>query len=211
MLEVLKKDCTFECPIDAETAKLRVQLGWDEKEQSLKERIKGRMEAAAMGASSKTFDLNLAAILEFNDGTKPELVFHRSASGCGEDEAGTVLLSNDDRTGFGKGSDETIEIHLADVPFNVERIVLFMNIGSANMFGQHLADVDGVFAQIENADTCAVLMREEDAFKSEEAKEYCAYAFAQVCREEKGWVLRGLSRYSCEDCEHDTLKAFMED
>lgn len=205
--KVLEKECSFERVLGADVTALRVKLGWDEKEATLAERIKGHLQEAATGISAASFDLNLAAILEYADGTKPELVFHHGAGGCGKDEAGSVLLSHDDRTGAGAGSDETLQIHLADVPEAVERIVLFVNISSANLVHQRLADVPNVFVQIESEDDCAVLFREEDAFKSEDATAYCCYTFAAVCRTESGWVLRGMARYSCEDCEQDTMTA----
>lgn len=204
---VLEKECAFERALGADVTALRVKLGWDGKEASLAERIKGHLQEAATGISAASFDLNLAAILEYADGTKPELVFHHGVGSCGEDEAGSVLLSRDDRTGAGDGSDETLRIQLADVPEAVERIVLFVNISSANLVHQHLADVSNVFVQIESEDDCSVLFREEDAFRSEEAASYCCYTFAALCRTESGWVLRGMARYSCEDCEQDTMKA----
>ncbi len=210
MANVLEKECTFECALNETVTHLCVKLGWDPKKQDLKGRIQGQIETAMMGASEKNYDLNLAAILEYSDGTKPELVFHNKTNSTGSDEANSILLSADDRTGFHKGSDETITIKLDDVPSNVKRIVLFMNIGSANMLGQTLGEVEGVFVQIENADDCAVLLREEEAFKNEDAKKYCAYTFAEICHEEAGWVLRGVARYSDEDREQETLKALIE-
>lgn len=211
MANVLEKECTFVCALDETVTHLCVKLGWDPKKQNLKGRIQGQIETAMLGASDKNYDLNLAAILEYSDGTKPELVFHNSTNSTGSDEANSVLLSADDRTGFHKGSDEMITIKLEDVPSNVKRIVLFMNIGSANMLGQKLSDVEGVFIQIENSDDCSVLLREEEAFKNEDAKDYCEYTFAEICREETGWVLHGLSRYSDEDREQETLKALIQE
>lgn len=209
MANVLEKENTFVCALDENVTGLNVLLGWDEKKESLKNRIQGRFEVATTGVSAKSYDLNLAAILEYTDGTKPELVFHHGASGRGADEAGSVILGTDDRTGFGGGSDETITIRLNNIPANVGRVVLFMNIGGANLVEQKLADVDGVFVQIETANDCKTLLREEEAFHTEEAGNYCCLTFAALCREEGGWVLRGMSRYSDEDREGETLKAFL--
>ncbi len=207
---VLEKENTFEKALGADVTELSVKLGWDEKEASLAERLKGRLEEAATGISGKSFDLNLAAILEYTDGTKPELVFHRGVSGCGADESGSVELGRDNRTGARAGSDESLHICLADVPSNVGRILLFVNITGANEVHQSFADVHHVFVQIEDDATCAVLLREEEAFQAECAAEYCCYTFAALCRTEEGWVLRGMARYSHEDNEQDTLKAFTE-
>lgn len=207
---VLEKECSSEQALGVDVTGLCVKLGWDEKDASLAERIKGRLEEAATGISAASFDLNLAAILEYTDGTKPELVFHHGVGGCGSDEAGSVVLGRDDRTGAGGGSDESLHIRFADVPETVGRILLFVNISGANLVHQSFADVHNVFVQIENEENCAVLFREEDAFKAECAAEYCCYTFAAVCRTEAGWVLRGMARYSHEDKEQDTLKAITE-
>lgn len=207
---ILEKECTFEQTLEAQVEGLCVKLGWDEKDAGLAERIKGRLEEAATGISGSSYDLNLAAVLEYTDGTKPELVFHCGTSGCGSDEAGSVVLSRDDRTGAGVGSDETLKIHFADVPANVGRILLFVNISGASVVGQSFADVDNVFVQIENEDNCQVLFREEDAFKAECAGDYCCYTFAALCRTEEGWTIKGMARYSNEDNEQETLKAITE-
>lgn len=208
--DVLEKECTFEQALKTRSARLCVKLGWDEKDADLIERVKARMEEAVAGISAKSYDLNLAAILEYTDGTKPELVFHRGVSGCGFDKAGSVILSRDDRTGVGAGSDEVLHIRLEDVPENVGRILLFVNISGANLMHQSFADVQNVFVQIENEENCAVLFREEDAFTAECAGDYCCYTFAAICRAEAGWVIRGMARYSCEDREQDTMEALLK-
>ena len=205
----VEKYCTFAYPLGEGVRLLRVKLGWDMKEQSFKERLQGRMEIAMTGSSKNIYDLNLAAIVEYSDGSKPELIYHHGLSGHGCDETGSILLGKDDRTGFGTGSDETMDIHMLTLDESVSRIILFMNIGGANAMRQKLADVDGVFVQIENVDRAEVILREEEAFKTEEAKKFCEYTFAEICREKTGWVLRGRRRYSVEDNEHQTLRAEM--
>ena len=208
MEKVLEKENVLHMAIDNKNAVLQVELGWDEKEGSLKDQLRGRLEVATMGVSDKAFDLNLAAILLHSDGTEPELVCHESANGRGYDVAGAVVLGPDDRTGRHSGSDEHLRVDLAKVPENVEKIVLFMNIHGANTVHQHLSDVENVFVQVQNLEDCKVYLREEAAFTCECAKDYCCYTFGALVRENDGWALQGMARYSCEDNVHETLKAY---
>ncbi len=204
---VLETENTYESAIENGDAELRVKLGWKRKEGSLKERFQGRLETAALGGSRKNYDLNLAAILTYSDATKPELVAHRGAGGRGKDAAGSVQLSRDDRVGK---DGEELRIRLNKVPPNVERIVLFMNVGGANAMGQSLADVQGVYAQVQDAGTRKVYLREEEAFRADCAREYCCYTFAALCRSKDGWRVKGLSRWSDEDREQNTLAAMTQ-
>ena len=204
----LRLENSFEVEVE-EDAVVHVQLGWDMKRGGLKEKIEGQVAAAVIGISEKEYDLNLAAIVE-HDTQEAELVFHHGPGGHGADESGAVLLSKDDRSGFGGGSDEDLRVRLKELPESVRRIVFFMNIGGANVLDQHLTDVDNVFVQIQNDKNCKVYLREEEAFRAERAKEYCCYTFAELCRKGKGWVLCGVSRYSREDSELETMRAFCD-
>ena len=179
----LRLENSFEVEVE-EDAVVHVQLGWDMKRGGLKEKIEGQVAAAVIGISEKEYDLNLAAIVE-HDTQEAELVFHHGPGGHGADESGAVLLSKDDRSGFGGGSDEDLRVRLKELPESVRRIVFFMNIGGANVLDQHLTDVDNVFVQIQNDKNCKVYLREEEAFRAERAQEYCCYTFAELCRKGK--------------------------
>ena len=86
-----------------------------------------------------------------------------------------------------------------------------MNIAGAHSADKNLYDVQNVFVQIEDEESCKVLYREEEAFTNEYAKDYCSYTFCgAVERKKSGWMLRGASRYSCEDNELDTLDALIK-
>lgn len=101
-------------------------------------------------------------------------------------------------------------IHLGKIPEDVRRVILFMNIAGAHSADKNLYDVQNVFVQIEDEESCKVLYREEEAFTNEYAKDYCSYTFAELWNEKSGWMLRGASRYSCEDNELDTLDALIK-
>ena len=55
--------------------KLTVGIGWDAKKVDLKKKIKIAIDNIMSATSEDTYDLNLAAIVEHNDGSDPELVF----------------------------------------------------------------------------------------------------------------------------------------
>ena len=55
--------------------KLTVGIGWDAKKVDLKKKIKIAIDSIMSATSEDTYDLNLAAIVEHNDGSDPELVF----------------------------------------------------------------------------------------------------------------------------------------
>lgn len=54
--------------------KLTVGIGWDAKKVDLKKKIKIAIDNIMSATSEDTYDLNLAAIVEHNDGSDPELV-----------------------------------------------------------------------------------------------------------------------------------------
>ena len=206
--ETLVLESSIVVPVKKRDTTLTVKLGWDAKSGTPKEKIKGVVEGMVLGISDNSYDLNLAAVVEYDGGKKPELVFHGQRSRA--DSTGSIVLKKDSRTVIGAGSDETMVIHLGKIPEDVRRVILFMNIAGAHSADKNLYDVQNVFVQIEDEESCKVLYREEEAFTNEYAKDYCSYTFAELWNEKSGWMLRGASRYSCEDNELDTLDALIK-
>ena len=90
---------------------IMVGLGWD-------------VNAFDTGAD---FDLDAAAFMLGSNGKCPtdkEFVFYGNL----EHPSGAVKHMGDNRTGDGEGDDEEMEIALADVPANVERIAFTVTI-----------------------------------------------------------------------------------
>lgn len=79
--------------------KLTVGIGWDAKKVDLKKKIKIAIDNIMSATSEDTYDLNLAAIVEHNDGSDPELVFW----GHKYSRSDSVVLKGDDRTGQKEG------------------------------------------------------------------------------------------------------------
>lgn len=194
--------------LSKEVTTLIVELSWKQKEGSRLEHLKGLAESMMMGASEKSFDLNLAAILEYSDEKKPELIFHNKEHSSDSNSA--VLLGKDRRTGSQKGINETIKINMINIPYSAKRITLFTNISEGNALKQHFTDIKEVFVQILNGESHKLYWCEEDAFKSEEAEENCSFAFAEIVPTENGWILRKISNFSKYDSEVDFYNNFIE-
>ena len=171
--------------------KLTVGIGWDAKKVDLKKKIKIAIDNIMSATSEDTYDLNLAAIVEHNDGSDPELVFW-----------------GDDRTGQKEGIDEEMRIYL-DRGENVGRIILFLYIYNGNLHKQCLAEVDNVFALIKCKHTEKVYVREDAIFKAcEDAKHNNCYVFGEVLHNGDEWVVRERSQFLPYDKSEDIFEYY---
>lgn len=115
---------------------IMVGLGWD-------------VNAFDTGAD---FDLDAAAFMLGSNGKCPtdkEFVFY----GKLEHPSGAVKHMGDNRTGDGEGDDEEMEIALADVPANVERIAFTVTIYEAEARRQNFGQVSNAYIRIVDKDT----------------------------------------------------------
>lgn len=115
---------------------IMVGLGWD-------------VNAFDTGAD---FDLDAAAFMLGSNGKCPtdkEFVFY----GNPEHPSGAVKHMGDNRTGDGEGDDEEMEIALADVPANVERIAFTVTIYEAEARRQNFGQVSNAYIRIVDKDT----------------------------------------------------------
>lgn len=115
---------------------IMVGLGWD-------------VNAFDTGAD---FDLDAAAFMLGSNGKCPtdkEFVFY----GNQEHPSGAVKHMGDNRTGDGEGDDEEMEIALADVPANVERIAFTVTIYEAEARRQNFGQVSNAYIRIVDKDT----------------------------------------------------------
>ena len=109
---------------------IMVGLGWD-------------VNAFDTGAD---FDLDAAAFMLGSYGN----LEHPSAS---------VKHMGDNRTGEGEGDDEELEVVLADVPSNVERIAFTVTIYEAEARRQNFGQVSNAYIRIVDKDTNQELIR----------------------------------------------------
>ena len=66
-----------------------------------------------------------------------------------------------------------------------------MNIAGAHSADKNLYDVQNVFVQIEDEESCKSSVQEEEAFTNEYAKDYCSYTFWGAVERKKAagcWV-----------------------
>lgn len=121
---------------------IMVGLGWD-------------VNAFDSGAD---FDLDAAAFMLGANGkcpTEKEFVFYGNL----EHTSGAVKHMGDNLTGEGEGDDEQIEVSLADIPSNVERVAFTVTIYDAEPRRQNFGQVSNSYIRIVDADTDSELIR----------------------------------------------------
>lgn len=121
---------------------IMVGLGWDVNEFD----------------SGADFDLDAAAFMLGANGkcpTEKEFVFYGNL----EHASGAVKHMGDNLTGEGDGDDEQIEVSLAKIPPNVERIAFTVTIYDAEPRRQNFGQVSNSYIRIVDADTDSELIR----------------------------------------------------
>lgn len=121
---------------------IMVGLGWDVNEFD----------------SGADFDLDAAAFMLGANGkcpTEKEFVFYGNL----EHTSGAVKHMGDNLTGEGDGDDEQIEVSLAKIPSNVERIAFTVTIYDAEPRRQNFGQVSNSYIRIVDADTDSELIR----------------------------------------------------
>ncbi|MBR2779410.1 MAG: TerD family protein [Firmicutes bacterium] len=200
--KVVERDNTLRIPVEADAIKLSVELGWDPKAGLLVNKVIDAIEVAATGESKNAYDLDLAAIIEYSNDKKADLIFH--GQGFKFDKAESVVLGADSRTGLHKGVNERITVHLARIPAEVKRILFFVNIHEGEKDLKYLGDVANAFIQIQSDERS--VYSEMEAFKSEDAKDASSLVFAALVRDGDGWVIQGMSRYGAGNDAHDVYE-----
>jgi len=122
--------------------KITVGLGWDTNKYD------GGFE----------FDLDAVAFLLSDTGkvsSEKEFIFYNNPKHTSE----AVIYSGDNRTGVGEGDDETINIDLAKVPNNIQRISFAVTIYDAEKRKQNFGQVSNAFIRVINQVTNEELIR----------------------------------------------------
>jgi len=108
--------------------------------------------------SGADFDLDAAAFMVGANGkcpTEKEFVFYGNLTHPSE----SVKHMGDNLTGEGEGDDEQIEIELAKVPANVEKIAFTVTIYDADVRRQNFGQVSNAFIRIVDETTNTELIR----------------------------------------------------
>ena len=119
-----------------------VGLGWD-------------VNAFDSGAD---FDLDAAAFMVDSNGkcpTEKEFVFYGNL----EHPSGAIKHMGDNRTGDGEGDDEQIEVNLADIPANIEKIAFTATIYDAETWRQNFGQVSNAYIILVNVETNEEIIR----------------------------------------------------
>lgn len=106
---------------------MAVGLGWD-------------AATGIFGGSSIDCDASIALV----SGHDKEIIYY----GNKKSKNGAVLHQGDNLTGEGDGDDEQIFINFANIPSNVDRIVVGVNIYSAEAKRQHFGKIKNCFVRV---------------------------------------------------------------
>ena len=164
---------------------VRMGLGWDAVK---KKGFLGRSKEQAI-------DLDASAVLYDSSGTPVDQIWWKQL----KSQDGTVIHTGDNRTGLGDGDDESIKVHLDQLPANVAVIVFIVN----SFTGQN-------FSQIENA-VCRLV----DESKGQEICRYelsgsgahTAQIMAKVARTAQGWSMTAIGAVASGKTFKDLLPA----
>jgi tellurium resistance protein TerD len=150
-----------------------VGLGWDERTTS--------------GAD---FDLDASAIALGVDGNalspKHFVFFNNLLS-----PDGSIKHTGDNLTGGGDGDDEQIEVGLASVPTEIDRIVFPVSIYEADSRGQAFGQVRNAFIRVVNQADGRELTRYD---LSEDASNETAMIFGELYRNGGEWKFRAVGQ-----------------
>ncbi|HBP63912.1 MAG TPA: stress protein [Desulfosporosinus sp.] len=132
-------------------SKITVGLGWDEVASSAKPKsgILGSLFGGGAGASA-AIDCDASALL-LNDQnkltSKARLVYFGNLQSADK----SVKHSGDNLTGAGEGDDEQIQVDLANVPSEVQKIVFVVNIYDSTKRKQDFGLIANAFIRIVNS------------------------------------------------------------
>lgn len=154
-------------------SKLTVGLGWDVRQSD--------------GAA---FDIDSSAFLLKVDGkvrNDMDFVFYNNLKSTD----GSVAHSGDNRTGAGDGDDETVNIDLAKVPPEVERIAICVTIHDAEARRQNFGQVQRAFVRCVNAANSGEIARFD---LSEDGSTETAMVFGEVYRNGADWKFKAVGQ-----------------
>jgi tellurium resistance protein TerD len=153
--------------------RVMVGLGWD-----------------ARATDGKPFDLDASAFL-LGEGDRvrsdADFIFYNQAEGAG----GAVRHQGDNVTGAGEGDDEQIEVSLASLPAEVQKIAVSVTIHDAESRGQNFGQVSNAFIRVVNADDGQEIARFD---LSEEASTETAMIFGEIYRHGQDFKFRAVGQ-----------------
>jgi tellurium resistance protein TerD len=150
-----------------------IGLGWD-----------------ANSFTGSEFDLDAQAIMVGANGKVPNDGFFVFFNQLKSPE-GSVEHTGDNRTGEGEGDDEVINVDLAAVPAEIEKVVFTVAIYDADTRKQSFGQVRNGFIRVVNADSSAEVARYD---LTEDASTETAMVFGELYRSGADWKFRAVGQ-----------------
>lgn len=138
--------------------------------------------------SGGEFDLDASAIMLGANGkviSDSHFVFFNNL----KSPDGSVTHTGDNLTGEGDGDDEVIQVNLAGVPAEVEKIVFTVSIYDAETRGQNFGGVRNAFIRVVNQSGGAEIARYD---LTEDASVETAMVFGEVYRHGAEWKFKAV-------------------
>lgn len=113
-----------------------------------------------------------------------------------EDPEGAIKHSGDNRTGAGDGDDETAFIKFANIPENVENIVIVVTIYEAKENNQNFGLVDNAFIRMVNTENDEEILRYD---LGEDFSIQTAVVFAEIYKHAGEWKFKAVGEGYAKD------------
>jgi tellurium resistance protein TerD len=136
------------------------------------------------------FDLDAQAIMVGADGKVPNdgyFVFFNQL----KSPEGSVEHTGDNRTGEGDGDDEAINVNLATIPTEIEKVVFTVAIYDADTRKQSFGQVRNAFIRVVNAEGSTEVARYD---LTEDASTETAMVFGELYRNGSDWKFRAVGQ-----------------
>lgn len=154
-------------------SKIAVGLGWD-----------------ARATDGAAFDLDASAFLLKADGkvrSDNDFCFYNNKKVAD----GAVEHAGDNQTGAGDGDDEVVNVHLANVPSDVDKVVFAVTIHEAEARRQNFGQVSRAYIRVVNQDGGQEIARYD---LSEDASVETAMIFGELYRNGADWKFRAVGQ-----------------
>lgn len=152
-------------------SKIRFGLGWD-----------------ARSTDGAAFDLDAVAVVVGADGkvlSQPYFVFFNNLATPDK----SVVHLGDNRTGAGEGDDETIEVVLANLPAEADKVVFAATIYEADLRKQNFGQVANAYIRAVDGVTGAEVMRFD---LSEDFSTETSLVFGELYRRDTEWKFKAV-------------------
>ncbi|NHZ88071.1 chemical-damaging agent resistance protein C [Massilia sp. CCM 8733] len=153
--------------------KMIVGLGWDTR----------ATDGSAFDLDGAVFLLNASGKVR----SDADFIFYNNLKSAD----GSITHSGDNKTGDGDGDDESVTIDLANVPADIDKVVLAVTIHDAETRRQNFGMVSKAFVRCVNAAGNAEIARYD---LSEDGSTEAAMIFGEVYRAGADWKFRAIGQ-----------------